>query len=277
MHTSARASAVPASPLATPAIHTQTFNHNFLADVRIDHGPRDLYARLFLRGDTLLRERGINLTFAPLDELLEVNRRNSDSWRSLLPIFNVEDGGFTDENGFCLLARTTSGQVVAAQAARIYDLTGTSFKDETESLRLFYPDPDAQRHPGEQILVTAPSAPEITGLTTFSGAVWYHPSMRKQGLTSILPRITKALSQTRWDTDVTLSFMAEEVVKAGTAPRTGYAHVEWAIDLIDTPVSPGTVHSALIWSSRSELIDYFSGLLAPRDTKVDAVVHHRTA
>ncbi|MBN9266324.1 MAG: hypothetical protein J0I75_17490 [Hyphomicrobium sp.] len=251
MHTSARAAATTTTTVAAPAIHAQTFNHNFLADVRIDHGPRDLYARLFLRGDTMLRERGINLTFAPLEELLEVNRRNSDSWRSLLPIFNVEDGGFADENGFCLLARTSSGQVVAAQAARVYDLTGTSFKDETESLKLFYPDPDAQ--------------------------VWYHPSMRKQGLTSILPRITKALSQTRWDTDITLSFMAEEVVKAGTAPRTGYAHVEWAIDLIETPVSPGTVHSALIWSNRDELVDYFSGLLAPRDTKVDPVVHHRTA
>lgn len=277
MHTSARAAATTTTTVAAPAIHAQTFNHNFLADVRIDHGPRDLYARLFLRGDTMLRERGINLTFAPLEELLEVNRRNSDSWRSLLPIFNVEDGGFADENGFCLLARTSSGQVVAAQAARIYDLTGTSFKDETESLKLFYPDPDAQRHPGEQIVVTAPSASMITGPTTFSGAVWYHPSMRKQGLTSILPRITKALSQTRWDTDITLSFMAEEVVKAGTAPRTGYAHVEWAIDLIETPVSPGTVHSALIWSNRDELVDYFSGLLAPRDTKVDPVVHHRTA
>lgn len=277
MHTSARASAAVAPAAPAPAIHRQTFSNNFLADVRIDFGPRDLFARLFLRGDTMLRERGINLTFAPLEELLEVNRRNSDSWRSLLPIFNVEDGGFTDENGFCLLARTSSGQVVAAQAARLYDLTGTSFKDETESLRLFYPDPEIQRHTGEQVVVTAPSAPTITGPTTFSGAVWYHPSMRKQGLTSILPRLTKALSQTRWDTDVTLSFMAEEVVKAGTAPRTGYAHVEWAIDLIDTPVSPGTVHSALIWSGRDELIDYFSGLLTPRDAKVDTVVHHRTA
>jgi hypothetical protein len=277
MHTSARASAVAAPAVPAPAIHRQTFSNNFLADVRIDYGPRDLFARLFLRGDTMLRERGINLTFAPLDELLDVNRRNSDSWRSLLPIFNVEDGGFTDENGFCLLARTGTGQVVAAQAARIYDLSGTSFKDETESLRLFYPNPDAQRHMGEQVVVTAPSASTITGPTTFSGAVWYHPSMRKQGLTSILPRLTKALSQTRWDTDVTLSFMAEEVVKAGTAPRAGYAHVEWSIDLIETPVAPGTVHSALIWSSRDELIDYFSGLLAPRDAKVDPVVHHRTA
>lgn len=277
MHTSARATAPAAPTVSAPAVHGQTFNHNFLADVRIDHGPRDLYARLFLRGDTMLRERGINLTFAPLDELLEVNRRNSDSWRSLLPIFNVEDGGFTDDNGFCLLARTSSGQVVAAQAARIYDLTGTSFKDETESLKLFYPEPATQRHPGERVVVTAPSASTISGYTTFSGAVWYHPSMRKQGLTSILPRITKALSQTRWDTDVTLSFMAEEVVKAGTAPRTGYYNVEWSIDLIDTPVSPGTVHSALIWSSRDELNAYFSGLLAPRDAKVDPVVHHRTA
>lgn len=277
MHTSARATTAKLSAVSAPAVLPQTFKQNFLADVRIEHGPRDLYGRLFLRGDTLLRERGINLTFAPLHELLEVNRRNSDSWRGLLPIFSVDAGGINDENGFCLLARTTDGQVVAAQAARLYDLTGTSFKDETESLRLFYPEPDAQRQPAERIVVTAPSAEHFTGPTVFSGAVWYHPSMRRQGLTSILPRLTKALSQTKWNTDVTLSFMAEDVVKLGTAPRAGYQHVEWSIDLIDTPVAPDTVHSALIWSDRDELIDYFSGLLAPRDTEIDAVVHHRTA
>lgn len=277
MHTSARASVDPTRSVSAPAIHRQTFNQNFLADVRIDYGPRQLYSRLFLRGDTMLRERGINLKFAPLDELLAVNRRNGDSWRPLLPIFDAEECGFNDDNGFCLLAYTNSGQCVAAQAARLYDLTGTNFKEETESLRLFYPDPEAQRHQGERIVVTAPSAEVITGPTVFSGAVWYHPSMRKQGLTSILPRLTKAMSQTRWDTEVTLSFMAEEVVKQGTAPRAGYYHVDWSIDLIDTPVSPGTVHSALIWSNRDELIDYFSGLLTPRDAKVDPVVHHRSA
>lgn len=277
MHTSARASVNSTRNISAPAIQRQTFNQNFLADVRIDFGPRPLYSRLFLRGDTMLRERGINLKFAPLEELLAVNRRNSDSWRPLLPIFDAEECGFNDDNGFCLLAYTSSGQCVAAQAARLYDLTGTNFKEETESLRLFYPDPEAQRHEGERIVVTAPSAEVITGPTVFSGAVWYHPSMRKQGLTSILPRLTKAMSQTRWDTEVTLSFMAEEVVKQGTAPRAGYYHVDWSIDLIDTPVSPGTVHSALIWSSRDELIDYFSGLLTPRDAKVDPVVHHRSA
>lgn len=287
MHTSARVStptALPittpvakAPPVTTPAIHKQTFNQNFLADVRIDHGPQQMLSRLFLRGDTLLRERGINLKFAPLGELLAVNRHNSDSWRGLLPIFDAEKYGFNDDNGFCLLAYTSSGQCIAAQAARLYDLTGTSFKGEVESLRLFYPDPEEQRHLGERIEVTAPVASEITGPTVFSGAVWYHPSMRKQGLTSILPRLTKALSQTRWDTDITLSFMAEEVVKQGSAPRTGYYHVDWAIDLIDTPVSPGTVHSAMIWSTRDELLEYFSGLLPLRDPQVDPVVHHRSA
>jgi hypothetical protein len=287
MHTSARATVPKAPPIATPAatapsvvapaIHKQTFNQNYLADVRIDHGPQQLLSRLFLRGDTLLRERGINLKFAPLDELLAVNRRNSDSWRPLLPIFDAEECGFNDDNGFCLLAYTSSGQCVAAQAARLYDLTGTSFKDEVENLRLFYPDPEAQRHPGERIVVTAPMASAVTGPTVFSGAVWYHPSMRKQGLTTILPRVTKALSQTRWDPEVTLSFMAEEVVKQGTAPRAGYYHVDWSIDLIDTPVSAGTVHSAMIWSNRDELYDYFSGLLPLRDPQVDTVVHHRSA
>ena len=49
MHTSARATAAAAPAVSAPAIQRQAFSNNFLADVRIDYGPRDLFARLFLR------------------------------------------------------------------------------------------------------------------------------------------------------------------------------------------------------------------------------------
>lgn len=275
MRTSAETIPESRSDLPAPVVRPQTFRNNFLADVRIDHGPRDLYSRLFLRGDTLLRERGINLSFAPIDGLLQVNRENRDSWRVLYPVFNPEFGGMTPENSFVLLGRNASGKVIAAQGARVYDLGSKSFKEVTEELRLFYSDPERQQQPGESITITAPTAYRLYNKVIFSGAVWYHPEYRRQGLTSILPRLSKAVALTRWDTDMLLSFMAEDVVAGGTAPRAGYRHIEW--EVIQRKSLLGDLRLALIYSSRDELHDYFQGLLNRPDAKVDAVVHERAA
>ncbi|MFN3745731.1 MAG: hypothetical protein ACK4TL_13595 [Hyphomicrobiaceae bacterium] len=270
MHTSARASAGSPRAVPAPAIVQQTFHQNFLADVRIDHGPRQLLSRLFLRGDTLLRERGINLQFAPIETLLEVNRQNQDSWRTLFPVFDAELGAVNASNSFALIGREASGRVIAAQGARLYRLGNRTFKQETDSLRLYYPDPERQALPGESCVITAPSAETFAGDLIFSGAVWYHPTYRRQGLTSILPRITKALSLTRWGCDITLSFMVDKVVEGGTAPRAGYRHVEWEVLMKNTMF--GDARLALIWSNADELINYFSGLLTPPEAKVDTII-----
>ncbi len=275
MHTSARASASSLRAVPAPAILPQTFNQNFLADVRIDHGPRQLLSRLFLRGDTMLRERGINLQFAPIEVLTEVNQQNLDSWPPLFAVFSPELGGINNTNSFALIGRNASGKIIAAQAARFYDIGERTFREETESLSLYYPDPDRQRLPGESCTITAPAAEAIAGQFIYSGAVWYHPEYRKQGLTSILPRLTKALSLTKWGSDVTLSFMVDKVVAGGTAQRAGYRHVEWEVLLRNSLF--GDARLALIWSNAEELVDYFSGLLTPPEAKVDAVVDQRTA
>jgi hypothetical protein len=274
MHTSARASVASPRAVPAPAILPQTFNHNFLADVRIDHGPRQLLSRLFLRGDTMLRERGINVQFAPIEVLTEVNQQNLDSWPPLFAVFSPELGGINNTNSFALIGRNAAGKVIAAQAARFYDIGERTFREETESLSLYYPNPERQRLPGESCTITAPVAEAITGQFIYSGAVWYHPEYRKQGLTSILPRITKALSLTRWGSDVTLSFMVDKVVAGGTAQRAGYRHVDWEVQLRNSLF--GDARLALIWSSANELIDYFSGLLTPSEPKVDAVVDQRS-
>ncbi|NJO34112.1 MAG: hypothetical protein HC869_14185 [Rhodospirillales bacterium] len=116
---------------------------SFLSHVTIDYGPADLLGRLFLLWDADLRRRGITLTFGPVDMLLAVNRHNPDSWRPLVPVFDAEIGGFTEENGFALFGFNADGDVIAAQAARLYTLTKSTFQEESESLRLFYADPAA--------------------------------------------------------------------------------------------------------------------------------------
>jgi hypothetical protein len=261
--------------LQTPTAPAIRLGKPFLSQVTIDYGPAELLGRLFLRWDTDLAKRGISLHFAPVEMLMEVNRQNSDSWRPLVPIFDAAIGGFNEDNGFCLLGRNRSGEIVAAQAARLFSLTNCTFKEEAESLRLFYADPARSAAPGEQCIVSAPSASRFTGRLVYSGAVWYRPDYRKQGLTSILPKLTKAYAFTKWYTDYTMSFMIDDVVSNGTAARAGYPHVEWDVLLKNTPL--GDHRGALIWANAQELIDYFSTSLSHADSQVDMIVYDRTA
>ncbi|MGA7810773.1 MAG: hypothetical protein WCB02_39860, partial [Bradyrhizobium sp.] len=133
------------------------------AALQIVHGPVDLLGRFFLWADGEMRDRGVTLSFATLEQLVAINRANSDTWRPLLPLFDPAVGGISQRTGFALLGRNNAGEVVATQAARLYDWSTTCFRDEATSLRMFYADPAAALARGERCTVSAASAPLISG------------------------------------------------------------------------------------------------------------------
>ncbi len=86
---------VPAGPaVVRAAMLDGRGRRSFLADVVIEHGPRDVLGRLFLKADTALREKGIFVSFADYDELRAANKANADSWSPLLPVFDPAQGGY---------------------------------------------------------------------------------------------------------------------------------------------------------------------------------------
>ena len=230
-------------------------------DVDLCHGPRDMLRRLLETADAAARQRGVFLGFATLEELVRINRSNSDTWRPLLPIFDPACGRFDATRAFCILGRNASSEVVVTQAARFFDWENSSFPDEATSLRLFYHDPDACRRPGEAVSVTAPSARAIRGRVAFTGAHWCRPDFRAQGLPAITPRIARALALTWWNIDYTCTFMAQDVFSRGVARKAGYPNAEWGVYLNNTPV--GTLLAALLWSDRASLIADLEKFLEP--------------
>ena len=248
---------------------------NWLSDIVIDYGPPDVLSRLFLKADTEARALGIELSFAPPETLVDLNRQHRDSWRPLVPIFDADVGGFNADNGFVLVGRNAAGEIVLTQAARLYTLTDCTFKEETESLRLFYADPERSKGPTETCTITCPAAETMTGRVTYTGGVWYRPDYRKLGLTSIIGRAAKAYGFTKWYTDVTLTLMIEDVFAAGTARRAGFPHAEWEVLMKNTPL--GSARAALIWINTPEMLDYFARYLAKPDAQVDPVLDQRTA
>src|SRR5215475_5874444 len=87
------------------------------ANLKLNYGPISVLGRFFLMADTAARERGVTLHFASLQDLVEANKANSESWRPLVPIFDPVLGGATDETAFVMLGRDREGQIVASQAA----------------------------------------------------------------------------------------------------------------------------------------------------------------
>jgi hypothetical protein len=220
--------------------------------LKIKYGPASLLGRFFLWADTAARDRGVTLFFATLQDLVQVNKANSASWLPLLPIFDATLGGIRPETGFVIIGRDKAGEVVATQAARLYDWSETTLEDEATCLRMFYADPHAALARGDHCKITTSVAQNIKGRVAYSGAGWYRRDFRGKGLATILPRISRAYAFTCWNTDFTISFIGDAVTAGGMAERAGYTKVEHSsIEFVAPPLD---VRCALVWMRADELL-----------------------
>lgn len=217
-------------------------------------GPLPLLDRFFTAAETAADDLGILLTIEQdFDALLAFNQTQRESWYPLTPMYDPRLNRLTPENSFWISGRDRQGDIVATQCARFYDWRGTDFKAEFESLRLAYGDPEAARLPAEVATCAAPSAGRVTGPVVFSGAGWYRPDYRGKGLSGLLPRISRALALTRWDTDFTYSFVEPKLVEKGIAARYGYTHIEPGIEWLNS--FRGSCAFCLLWMPRDELLE----------------------
>jgi|LNFM01.1.fsa_nt_gb hypothetical protein len=254
-------------PSARPS-REQASRRNFLADALIEHGPRDILSRVILKCDTEMRRMGINLAFATFDELLAVNRANPDSWHPLVSVFDPHVGGVSNENGIALIGWDADGRAVASLASRYYALGAASLKDEIESLRLFYASPEQARQVGEAVDVTAPIAASTRGGAVYLGGLWYHPDFRGKGLHPVISPIVRALSYTRWATDISFSLMSRQNVETGVARRARFPHVEWGAVWKNSPVfKEAECELAVVWTSADEQLAHFREFVADQTQK----------
>ena len=221
--------------------------------ITVTHGPAPLIGRFLLKAEDALRQRDLRLSFASMDDLLALNRKNRDSWLPLFPLFDPTFNKFTEHNAFCLLGYNQRGDTVAAQAGRLYDWGSTNLHNEATSLRMFYDDPAASKNPDERCHVTALAAKGVAGRVVFSGGAWYRADYRGKQLAEILPRLSRAYAYTRWKSDCTITMMTEAVVKGGVFPRNGYRNIEWDLRMQNSQL--GDLRLCVQWSKTDEMMD----------------------
>jgi hypothetical protein len=255
--------------------HTLTRSRKLLDDITIENGPVPLLGEFFLRAEAAARDRGVFLSFSSIGDFVAVNNRNRSTWRPLIPIFDPDVGGFASDNGFCILGRNRRGDVVATQAARLYCWPDRTFYDAATSLDLYYSDAPSARARGETCEVTARTTRNVSGRVVFSGGGWYHPDFRGCSLSVILPRISRALAFARWKTDVTVSMMAEAVVKGGVAERCGYTDVDWDVRLKNFAV--GDLRLAFMSMRTDQLLGDLAAFSGTFGAQIDRPVDLRRA
>ena len=246
---------------------------SLFSEIKIDYEPRGLLGRVLLKAEAAANARGVSLSFAPMQELAALNAANYATWGPVFTGFDPAYNDLTPGNSFCIIGRNAAGEVVATQAARLYDWTGSNYREEAQSFRLIYSDPGAHKLADERCEVTALAAKGIEGHVLYSGGAWYNPRYRGLGLVEILPRMARALARARWNTTCTITMMAEHNVKKGVFPRNGYRNLEWEVRFIGTRA--GTVRFALLWIKHDEMLEDLEQFLG--DFPVEVVERSRIA
>jgi hypothetical protein len=234
-----------------------------LSDIVVQHGPAETLGRLFPLADTELRKRGVRLSFASFDELVAVNEANRANWRPLLPVFDPRVSRVCEQTAFAVIGCDADGNPVSAHAFRYLPLGGHTLKEELESLRIFYAEPEKTRLPNESVIVTAPTPATRRDPVVFSGAAWFHPAYRGTGLLSCYMPMVRGLAYTRWGADFMFSFMAPELVKGGVAKNARFTSVEWEVTLTNTPVlRDQIIHAALVSTTGALQLQHFEEFVA---------------
>ena len=252
---------------------------SFLEQLKLTYGPKEFLTAFFFKAVDAAARRGVYLEFGTFSDLLRVNESNLDSWMPLTTSFREHPGGATNETGFVILGRNLAGEVVATQAARIFDWHNTNFKAEAESLRFFYRDPARDRRAGEACFVSAPAAETISGKVALGGGIWYRPDFRRLKLGEIIPRIGRAYALTLWNYDSLIATITQQNVQKAFDKRLGFLDITPSSVVMrrSATVPDGDLDLALARMTPMQLVDDLFGFLAGFDAEIDARIDERRA
>ena len=253
-------------------------DHSILDEITVAREPAELLSQFFVKAVEAAANRGVTLEFGTFEELIAANEANSETWRPITTSFRSDIGGANADTGLVVFGRDRHGDIVATQATRLFDWRHTTFKEEAESLRFFYADPERDKGVGEECIVTAPDAREVTGLIALSGAIWYRPDFRGTGLANIIPRFIRTCSYLQWDLDEFIAIVTSENVAKSFDKRTGLNAPTRSVLLRNHPTIPdGDLETLLSRLTPAQLIADLTTFVADYPVELDVRIEPRRA
>ena len=241
--------------LKTQPAHPPLAGGSLLDQIELKHGPIALLGRFFLLAEQAARDRGIHLRLhTDMASLVEAYP-NVLPGRTVpvLPIFDPAHSELSPQNAFWISGHDDSGMIVATQAARLFDMTGSTVEREFTSMRPFFTEPEKHLAAGTQCLFDCPPANEITGRVVYSGCAIYHPKVRGCGLSGILPRISRALAYSTWNSGHTVSLLENILITKNVHLSYGYTQHGQSVRLRGT--NRGDVDFEFVWMPTPEMLE----------------------
>jgi hypothetical protein len=236
--------------------------------IQLRHGPVQQLGRFFLVADQAAYELGVRLQLHTDMASFNAAYQSVQMGRpvSIFPVFDPRHNDLSAANAFWISGHDETGQVVATQAARFFDMTNTTVERELNSFRLLYADPAPAIAAGARIRVDCPPASTITGRVIFSGGAWYHRKVRGLGLSQIMPRISRALAYTQWNTACTFGLVEEALITKQVHRSYGYVRHSPSVKLANSYRED--MDFEMVWMPRDEMLadlaDYAARVKAER-------------
>ncbi|MBB2158276.1 hypothetical protein HLH33_18605 [Gluconacetobacter diazotrophicus] len=198
----------------------------FLDAIEINHGPKIELGRYFLQLAESARRLGISWHMGrDFDRLVEVNRQHQDTWEPLSPIYDPELSEINPDNVIYIEGQA-SGEAVVTLILRRYDWPTSTLREEWESGRVAYRDPETQMSPQEKWVAAAPMAAEIGGRVVFTGGLWCHPSFRRKRLPVLTVALMRSISLAVWNPDFAIGMIESGPLVRTLLPLYGHPPVQ---------------------------------------------------
>ncbi len=192
----------------------------------IKHGPARLLSRFVLAADRAARRKGITLRLRhDFEELLDLSKFYAarDLWYPLCEAINPRFVELTPKNAFWIAGENENGEVIATNACRVLDWTGTSLAEQASTM--WY-----GRDTIRRCILTADAAPLISGVVAWGGAAWVRPDYRGRQLSYLSPRILKAYACANWPVEWSFCYIGIDNLKRGLAATYGHRNLSYSIN-----------------------------------------------
>lgn len=266
--------------LQTQDLVVSTPKTPFLDQIELRHGPVGLLGRFLLAADQALHDRGIHLQLhTDLASLGDAYRDVQPPGNPfpVVPTYDPKLSDLSPANSFWLSAHDATGRIVGTHAARLFDMQDSNLASEFTSLRVLYADPAPYLAKGLRCRVDCPPAEALTGRVFFSGGTWYHRSVRGCGLSSIMPRVSRAIAHSTWNADYASGILETVLIEKGI--HTSYGYVRHSPSIKLTGSYRGDLGFELVWMTADELLEdlrsYTSAVMAAEIRTTEATDTNR--
>ena len=183
-------------------------------------------------------------------------RQSQDYRTSIYPMFDVGKSYIDASNGFWIMAKDSSKEIIHTQAIRLFDMSDVTLGDHLCSHRHKYITPDSTTDPDNTYFSRPQALKTITGRVCYHGEFWLKSGsdgLAGAGYTSLLSRLVFEFAVLTWDPDFVFGFVPSHLAEKGIHTRYGYYHCEpghWR-----SPTAGTTSDESLVWMSRADLAD----------------------